>query len=195
MKKKIFAVVVFSLFLAGCDSLRFAPTQAQKKNAWLHLRTSQFAADEAKAENTSRQLQQLTELCSVQSSAFAADYGMPKELPPAQTPEDVLAQSSWQMAQTALHQSAQRPDAWQLADSALELTIGIAALVGGVYGTKAARFLKQARAKSKALREIIAGDELFKKQNEDVASAFKQAHKEQSPATRQIVAQVKTGVS
>ena len=185
------AVVIFSLFLAGCDGLRFAPSQAQKKNAWLHLRTSQFAADEAKAENSSRQLQQLTKLCSVQSSAFAADYGMPKELPPAQTPEDVLARSNWGLAKTALAESAQRPDAWQVADSALELTIGIAALVGGVYGTKAARFLKQARARSRALREIVAGNELFKKQNKDASGAFKQAQQNQSPETRQMVAEMK----
>lgn len=195
MKKKIFAVVVFSLFLAGCDSLRFAPAEAQKKNAWLHLRSTQLAADKAKGENVSEQLQQLTALCALQSNAFASFYGMPKELPPAQTPEDVLAQSNWGLAKTALAESAERPDVWQLADSALELTIGIAALVGGVYGTKAARFLKQARARSKALREIVAGNELFKKQNTDSAGAFKQAHKEQSPATRQIVAQVKTNVS
>lgn len=192
MKKGLLIIIVFCSFLAGCDSLRFAATEAQKQNAWVHLRTTQLAAEEAKAENTSRQLQQLTKLCSVQSSAFAADYGMPKELPPAETAEDVLAQSNWQMAQTALHQSAQHPDAWQVADSALDLAIGIAALVGGVYGTKAVRFLRGARVKSRALREIVAGNELFKKQNKDAAGAFKQAQQAQSPATRQIVAEMKT---
>ena len=191
MKKGLLIIIVFCSFLAGCDSLRFAATEAQKQNAWVHLRTTQLAAEEAKAENTSRQLQQLTKLCSVQSSAFAADYGMPKELPPAQTPEDVLARSNWGLAKTALAESAQRPDAWQVADSALELTIGIAALVGGVYGTKAARFLKQARARSRALREIVAGNELFKKQNKDASGAFKQAEQNQSPETRQMVAEMK----
>jgi hypothetical protein len=41
------------------------------------------------------------------------------------------------------------------------------------------------------LQEIIAGNELFKKQNEVQASAFKQAHQTQSAATRQIVAEMK----
>ena len=91
----------------------------------------------------------------------------------------------------ALTESAERPDAWQLADSAFELAIGVCALLGGVYGTRAVKFLKDARAKSKALKEIIEGNELFKKQNESYASTFKEAHKDQSPQTRQIVAQMK----
>jgi len=79
-----------------------------------------------------------------------------------------------------------------VADNALELAIGICALLGGVYGTRAIRFLKQARTKSKALQEIIAGNELFKKQNHAQASAFKDAHSSQSPQTRQIVAEMKS---
>ena len=88
--------------------------------------------------------------------------------------------------------SHQRPDGWQLADSALELAIGISVLLGGVYGTRALRFLKDAQIKSKALKEIIEGNELFKKQNESSAAAFKQAQQSQSPETRQIVAEMKS---
>jgi hypothetical protein len=77
------------------------------------------------------------------------------------------------------------------ADSALELAIGISALLGGVYGTRALRFFKQARAKQKALQEIITGNELFKQQHKDHAGEFKQAHKSQSPQTRQIVTELK----
>ncbi len=82
-----------------------------------------------------------------------------------------------------------------------ELAIGICALLGGVYGTRAVRFLKEARAKSKALQEIIAGNELFKKQAFEVPNdklavfAFKEAHKNQSPQTRQIVAETKTNAN
>ena len=93
--------------------------------------------------------------------------------------------------QTALSESAERPDAWQLADSVFELAIGISALLGGVYGTRTVRFLRQARTKSQALQEIIAGNELFKEKHSEVAVAFKQAHKDQSTQTRQIVAQMK----
>jgi len=53
------------------------------------------------------------------------------------------------------------------------------------------RFLKDARTKSQALKEIIAGNELFKKQNQSQTAAFKEAHHNQSPQTRQLVAQMK----
>jgi hypothetical protein len=78
-----------------------------------------------------------------------------------------------------------------MADGAIELGIGIAALFGGVYGVKVAGFLKKARTRSKALREIIEGNEIFKRANTDQLNSFKAAHNIQSPATRQIVAQIK----
>ena len=191
--KKIFVTPVFTcLLLAGCDSLRFAPSEAQKQNAWLHNRTAIITAETARAEDASEKLQALTQLSELQSRPFSSYCGLPKEFPQAETTEDILGQSNWQLARTALAESADRPDTWQVADSMLELGIGICALLGGVYGTKAARFLGQAKTKSKALKEIIAGNELFKKQNEAQASALKQAHQSQSPATRQIVAEMKT---
>ena len=103
----------------------------------------------------------------------------------------MLAESNFQLAHTALQQGAERPDAWEVADSMLELGIGICALLGGVYGTRAVGFLRQAKTKSKALKEIITGNELFKKQNVSSAIAFKQAHQNQSNKTRQIVAEMK----
>jgi hypothetical protein len=184
---------IFICFLSvGCDSLRFAPSEQQKQNAWLHSRTTMIAANAAKDENASEQLKALTRLSEVQSRAFSTYFGLPKEFPPSETVEDVLAESSFQLAGTAIQQGAERPDAWQVADSMLELGIGICALLGGVYGTRAVGFLKQAKAKSEALKEIITGNELFKKQNASSASAFKQAHENQSPKTRQIVAEMKT---
>jgi len=179
------------ILLAGCDSLRFAPTEAQKQNAWLHNRTAIVTAETARTEDTSSKLQALTQLGEVQSRAFSAYCGLPKEFPPAETAEDILAESNWQLAAGALHESADRPDAWQVADSMLEMGIGICALLGGVYGTRAVRFLKDARGKSNALKEIIVGNELFKKQNQTQAVAFKQAHQNQTPQTRQLVAAMK----
>jgi hypothetical protein len=188
----ILFVCVFTCFLlSGCDSLRFAPSEAQKQNAWLHNRTTMMAAQTAKVESASDKLRALTQLSEVQSQALSSFYGPPKEFPQAETAEDVLAESNWQLARTALQQGAERPDAWEVADSMLELGIGICALLGGVYGTRAVGFLRQARTKSKALQEIIAGNELYKKHNESSASAFKQAHQNQSPQTRQIVAKLK----
>ncbi|KPL25552.1 MAG: hypothetical protein AMJ75_00680 [Phycisphaerae bacterium SM1_79] len=191
MKKFLMILIMLCLLLCGCDSLRFAPGEAQKQNAWLHSRTAAIAAETARSEAASQKLQALTKLSQLQSRAFTSYYGLPIEVPPADTAEDVLRQSNWQIANTALSESVERPDAWKVADNALELGIGICALLGGVYGTRAVHFLKQARTKSKALQEIIAGNELFKKQNESSIAAFKQAQKLQSPQTRQIVAEVK----
>ena len=188
---RLFDCVLICFLFAGCDSLRFAPTETQKQNAWLHNRTAMMAAQTAKADVVSDKLQALTHLSEVQSRAFSSHYGLPKEFPPADTVEDVLAESSRRLARTALQQGAERPDAWKIADSMLELGIGICALLGGVYGTRAVGFLRQAKVKSKALQEIIAGNELFKKQNTSSAPAFKQAHQKQSPQTRQIVTEFK----
>ena len=188
----VFVCACIGVALAGCGTLRFAPGEAQKQNAWLHNRTATIAAQIAKAENVSQVLQALTQLGEKQSQALTAYYGLPEEFPPAETAEDILAESNWQLAETALQEGADRPDPWQVADSMLELGIGISALLGGVYGTRAIRFLKDAQGKSKALKEIIAGNETFKKQNASSATAFKQAHSTQSPQTRQLVAQMKT---
>jgi len=192
MRRILATVIPLCFLLVGCDSLRLAPSETQKQNAWLHNRTAIISAETARAEDTSEKLQALTQLSEVQSRAFASYCGLPKEFPQADTAEDILHESSWQLAQTALAESADRPDAWQLADSAFELGIGVCALLGGVYGTRAVRFLKEARTKSQALQEIITGNELFKKEHTAQTSAFKDAHKDQSPQTRQIVAQMKS---
>jgi len=195
MTKLSLVSVVVVMLLAGCDSLRFAPGQIQKQNAWLHNRTAEMAADVAQAEDSSGELQGLTNLCEVQSRAFAADYGLPDEFPAADTADAILAESNQELAHLALAEARKRPDAWDVADGAIDLGIGVAALFGGVYGVRVARFLKEAREKSKALREIIEGNELFKREHANSAQAFKAAHKDQSPKTRQLVTQMKEGVA
>jgi len=191
MRKILVTLLGFCFLLIGCQSLRFAPSEAQKQNAWLHNRTAQVAAETARNQDASEQLQALAKLSEVQSRAFVSYCGLPKEFPQAETAEDILRESNWQLARTALTQSMDRPDAWQVADSALELAIGISALLGGVYGTRAVRFLRDTRTKSQALKEIIVGNELFKKQNPTQAELFKEAQRAQSSQTRQIVAQMK----
>jgi len=191
MTTKLLTLTALAFILTGCDTLRFAPSEQQKQNAWLHNRTAIVAAQIAKAEQTSPELQALTGLSELQSRAFVSFCGLPKEFPKAETAEDILDQSNLQLAQSALAESAERPDTWQVADSAIELAIAVCALLGGVYGTRAVGFLKNARAKSAALKEIIAGNELFKKQNPAQSPVFKEAHQAQSPQTRQIVAGIK----
>ena len=193
-KSKSLGVLAFAfmcLLVAGCGNLRFAPDEMQKQNAWLHNRTAIVTAETARAEDASQTLQALTQLNEVQSRAFSSYCGLPDEFPQAETTEDILAESNWQLAATALQASAERPDTWQVADSMLELGIGICAVLGGVGGARAVRTLKDARTKSQALREVITGNQLFKKQNQAQAAAFKQAQSNQSPETRQLVAQMK----
>jgi hypothetical protein len=191
MKKMLVAISISCVLVVGCGSVRFAPTEGQKQNAWLHNRTTAVTAECARAEDASEKLQALAGLSELQSRAFVAYHGLPREFPPAETAEDILLESNFELGRVALAESARRPDAWDLADSVFELAIGISALLGGVCGTRAVRFLKEARAKSKALKEIVAGNELFKKQNQERTSAFKEAHQNQSPQTRQIVTQMK----
>lgn len=191
MRKILITITLLSCMLVGCDSLRYAPTEAQKQNAWLHNRTTMIAADTSKTENTSEQLQALTQLSELQSRAFCSYFGLPKEFPRSESSQEVLAESNFQLARTALQQGGERPDAWEVADSMLELGIGICALLGGVYGSRAIGFLRQTKTKSKALKEIVTGNELFKKQNAQSVSVFKQAHQNQSIPTRQIVAEMK----
>ena len=73
----------------------------------------------------------------------------------------------------------------------MEFGIGLCALFGGVCGTRAVQFLKNARTKSQALKEIVEGNELFKQQQPSQAKAFKAAQQNQSPETRQLVAAMK----
>jgi hypothetical protein len=189
--KKVIIVLLACVVLCGCDGFRFAAKEEQKQNAWLHWRTTELAAQEAVKENTSAQLQGLTGLASQQSRAFAADYGMPKELPGADSAEQILNGSGAAIAQTAYQQSMERPDVWQAADGVMQFGIALAGLLGGAYGVRATRFLKQARDKSNALKEIIDGNELFKQSNPSQAAAFKDAQKDQSAQTKKIVTETK----
>lgn len=191
--KKIILTASVLFIIAGCETFRFAPSQIQKQNAWLHNKTMQVTSEEARAEGVSQKLQTLSQLGEMQSRAFVSYYGLPNEFPPADTAEDILNESNINLSKAALQESSGRPDGWELADSAIDLGIGIFALLGGVYGTQAARFLKNAKTKSKALKEIIEGNEFFKQQNESSVAAFKQAQANQSSQTRQIVAELKAG--
>ena len=112
MKKILATLVLMCFLLAGCESLRFAPSQAQKQNAWLHNRTVMAAAEAARSEDASEKLQVLTQLGELQSRAFVSYYGLPREFPKADSAEDILAESSWQLGRLAVVESADRPDAW-----------------------------------------------------------------------------------
>ena len=191
--KKCFnsVLIIAIFFLAGCSNIRFAPGEAQKQNAWLHSRTTQIASEVAGSEQVSENLQKLTSLSSLQSRAFLSYYGLPEQIPQADSIDDILSQSSWAIANSALSQASNRPDSWDIADSFLDFGIAIAGLFGGVYGIKIAAFLKQTRAKSDALREIINNNELLKQQDKETSEKFKSAQQNQSPQTRKVVTEIK----
>jgi hypothetical protein len=178
--------------MIGCEGIRFAPSEAQKQNAWVHNRTAAFASQTAQSEQASEKLQELTRLSETQSQAFVAYCGLPEELPKVDTVNDVLSESNKQLAATAIAQSKQRPDMWTVADSTLELGIAVAGLFGGAGAVRFAKFLQDAKAKSNALKEVVLGNEIFKQTNPDSAEAFKDAHAKQSPLTKQIVTEVKS---
>lgn len=194
MKKVLIVLVSLMVLNAGCDGIRLPASEVQKQNAWLHNRTTQAAAQAAIAEQTSEDLQSLTALSETQSRAFVFDYGMPEQLPNAWSDEDILSQGSLDLTQAAISDSQRRDDLWNAADGAMDLGIGLAGLLGGVYGLKIAGFLTAARTRSKALREIIKGNETFKQLNADSVEAFKMVHNaKQSQETKQIVAEIKNG--
>jgi hypothetical protein len=189
--KHVIILLWASVLLCGCDTLRFVPKEEQKQNAYLHWRVTELAAQEAVRENASATMQGLAGLSAQQSRTFVADYGMPSQLPAVDSAEEILNGSGAAIAQTAYQQSLKRPNIWQAADGVMELGIGLAGLLGGAYGIRATQFLKQARDKSRALKEIVEGNELFKETNPLQASAFKEAQKDQSAETRKIVTEAK----
>ena len=197
MLRKVFVMVwmiCLILFVYGCG-LRFAANEDQKKNAYLHKRVAEFTKSAAANENVSPELTGLTELNELQSRAFVADYGLPKNLPASATIDDVLNESSYTLADKAMASSAEKPDAWSLADGILDIGIAVTGLLGGVWGVKIASILRSAKVNTNALREIIIGNEIFKTSNEQMSEAFKEAHVGQSIPTRKIVTEIRKNKS
>ncbi len=193
IKSIIYSILITSiLFVAvGCEAVRFAPGQLQKQNTYLHHKTTLAARQTARNESSSVVLQALTAQAAQQSDAILAYYGLPKELPSINSIDELLSENNKSITAAAHAEAVQRPDLWQLADSVFELGVGLAGLLGGVFGTRVLVALKTARQKSAALSEIVAGNELFKKQNSHATAGFKQAHQNQSKATKTIVAAIK----
>jgi len=188
--KKAVMLAMLVVVLAGCGGIRLAATEGQKQNAWVHWRTCEAAEQVAKEEAVSEPLGKLTGLVSQQSEAFVLDYGLPKEMPAMESVDAMLADGPGLAVQAATD-AQRRVDVWTMADAAMELGVGIAGLLGGVYGLRIAVFLKQAREKSSALKEIVAGNELFKQLCPTAEGEFKQAHANQSAATKGLVTEIK----
>jgi len=189
-----------AILLSGCG-LRYAATEAQKQNAWVHAKVCSAAAYTATDEGASGQLCGLTSLAAEQSEAFVLDYGLPEQMHGQAELErgtrlsddevEALLADGSAIAEAARVDSMERPDVWSVADGAMDLGIALAGLLGGVYGVRAAGFLQQARDKARALKEIVAGNELFKQLYPEQAERFKEAQAKQSATTRTIVTELK----
>ena len=183
MKKLIIVTLACLVFgVIGCEeAFRFAPSESIKQTAEL---TNQMAR-KINTEGTGAKSPASRQL--VKGTQVALSYiGRPKEVPEPEQFETVSDQ--------AQQDAEQRPDAWQMADSAIDLGIGVCALLGGVYGSRAVKFLKVARTKSKALQEIVQANELFKETaNEQTKKAFAEAQntKQITNGTKKIVADLK----
>ena len=189
---RLIAAVCFTVGIwGGCDTLRFAPGEVQKQNAYLHHRTVQAASMRAQQETVSPVLQELTGQAQTQSEAILAYYGLPKTIPPLQTIEQILSPASRSVTENAHAAAIERPDPWDVADDMLELGIAVAGIVGGVCGTRVVSTLRTAREKSTALREVVRGNEVFKQANPESVNAFKKAQQGQSTTTSTLVASMK----
>jgi len=186
MLRNLIIVSVFGLFVCGC-----AVDEVVRQNAYLHNKTAEMAKAVANTEEVSGDLDGLISLSALQSRAFVADYGLPDELPAASTVDALLSESSFAIADSAFDISRKKSDAWDIADGFINAGIAVAGLFGGVWGIKLASFLRSAQLKSNALREVVLGNELFKKSNDKMTTAFKTAHSNQSQPTRQIVKEMK----
>lgn len=183
--------LIIGCSISGCGGLRFGPGEVQKQNAYLHHRTVQTAAVQAQVEQVSEPLQDLTQQAARQSEAIVAYYGMPQEIPDTESVVEILSEQNGALTKNARVEALERPDPWEVADHMMELGLALAGIVGGVYGSRVARTLQTARQKSQALKEVVQGNQLFKKANPKATEAFKQAQQLQSEATRRMVAEMK----
>ena len=185
----------------GCDSLRKAPSEPQKQVAY-KTHSNAVAANAIGAEPGSPLTGQM-----VDGTATALKYtGMPAD--------PVIVDYDATSSQAAAD-AAERPtaadvfgEASEKAEGYLGLGLDLALLLGaggiGFGGKKLTDWISLARDKNAALREIIQGNELFKRQIAAIASdeltpeaaiaAFKSSQKQaQNPsgATGVLVTQLK----
>jgi len=184
MKKWIVTLMMMVILLAGCESmgLRKEPTESQKQLAWL----TADLAKEVEAEGTvpgSPAAKKLTE----GTKAAAYWYGPPQV--PADSDEfDTIAP----MAQ---HDAQQRPDAFEMADSAFDLGIGLLTLLGGGGGLVLVQKLRKWQQKAKGFEQVVKNNELFKgtlsqEQKTEFGTCQKNA---QTPEQKVLIAEVKAG--
>lgn len=176
------------LFIAGCQTsqLRFAPTEPQKQIAFQGYLNAQRIATDGTFGGSPAALQNL------QASQVAFNYIGPPANP-------VITDYSTTYAQAAADANS-RPtvtDISQAVDEGLSLATELAILFGvggcGFGGKKLLDWIKLAKQKNKALKEIIDNNELFQKTAEPKAiKQFKNAQTKQSKETKVLVTEIKS---
>jgi hypothetical protein len=183
------AMIAISIFSGGCSTLRFAPSEAQKQIAFDTFSVAQ-AVNTTGAQAGTPATQKL-----VSGTAAAVAY---TGYPVSPTITDYQA-----TLQAATSDAAKRPtidDAAKTFDGWLSLGIGIAGLFGGGAGLKIAAALKTAKDKAAALKEVVQGNEEFKRWLElngggMAVDAFRQAQTGvQSVKTEQAVFEIRSSL-
>ena len=177
----ITAVALAFASLTGCNSFRLAPSEPQKQAAYqalLDARTADSVGADPRSVLTGR---------LVQGTGAALSYaGMPK------SPEIEDYSTTVAQAQADATRRPTAGDAFDAAEKGLSLAAELAILFGaggiGVGGKKVIEWIALARQKSKALGEIVQGNELFMATNPASTDAFKSAQGGQSDGTQIAVA-------
>jgi len=171
---------------AGCSgNLRFAPTEAQKQVA-MRTHLNALAVDADGADPGTPATRQL-----VEGTATSLSYiGSPAQI--AQTPEQYAA-----VITAANTDAVKRPtgeDVFNAVDGWLALGLSVASIFTGAGAVKTVSVIKTAQEKSRALREVIVGNELLKDYLKNSGSfgtldIFKSAQNSaQSNGTKRLVA-------
>lgn len=181
-----FVPLCLCAFLTGCDTLRLAPSEAQKQIA-LRTHLNARAVDAGGAEASTPATQQL-----VQGTGASLDFtGMPGSLEIADYDATL---------QAAYADAAKRPTTekvFEAVGEGLSLVGQLAILfgTGGITlgGVKITEWISRARKKSQGLQEIILANKVFLAAvDEQTRGVFKTAqNNRQSTATKKIVAELK----
>ena len=174
--------IIFLLLLAnGCEEsfgLRFSPTEAQRQNAELtHLLARRANAEGLEVgSQAGGQLVKGTEASLVYTgrAKFPVD------------PDDFSVVNN-----QAQSDALKRPDMGGMMDSALEIGLTVATLIGGGAGITVARNLRRVHAKAKGFNEVVSQNELLKRLAPDIKETFKKAVAAQTPTTEKLVAEVR----
>ncbi len=147
----VMLIAVACLSLYGCGGVRMAPGEAQKQIAYQAVVT----AREVEIAGTDAHSPAATQL--VDATEVSLSYtGLPAN--------PVITDYPTTLARGA-SDAARRPTAdeiWGEADGWIDFGIAVLGIFGGGAGIAATQFLVKARQKSRALREVVAGNEKLK---------------------------------